>query len=150
MLLLNSRKIEHLHPDLQPLCRLLLERCAAAGYDVFLTQTFRSTEYQNMLYAQGRTQAQLNAAGLGHVMAEPSKPRVTNARGGSSEHNATLNGIPASRAFDIAFMRDGKASWADSEPWDKVGAIGRSLGLEWGGDWKTFKDRPHFQLPKSR
>ena len=21
-----------------------------------------------------------------------------------------------------------------------------NIGLEWGGDWKTFKDRPHFQL----
>lgn len=26
---------------------------------------------------------------------------------------------------------------------------GRELGIpvEWGGDWKTFKDGPHFQLP---
>jgi peptidoglycan L-alanyl-D-glutamate endopeptidase CwlK len=21
------------------------------------------------------------------------------------------------------------------------------IQLEWGGDWKTFKDGPHFQLP---
>ncbi|MNU44069.1 Peptidoglycan L-alanyl-D-glutamate endopeptidase CwlK precursor [compost metagenome] len=147
MFLLNSRDLAHLHPDLQPLCRLFLERCKEAGMSVFITQTFRSADYQNSLYAQGRTQAQLAAVGLGHVPAEPSKPLVTNARGGSSEHNATLNGAPASRAFDIAFMRDGKASWSDLEPWSQAGALGRALGLEWGGDWKSFKDRPHFQLP---
>jgi peptidoglycan L-alanyl-D-glutamate endopeptidase CwlK len=27
-----------------------------------------------------------------------------------------------------------------------VGKIGKDLGLEWGGDWKTMKDLPHFQL----
>lgn len=144
----NSRQIEHLHPKLQPLCRLFLEHCKNAGMDVFITQTYRSTAYQNGLYAQGRTQAQLNAVGLTNVKAEPAKPRVTDARGGSSEHNATLGSQPASRAFDIAFMSEGKASWADSMPWSKAGAIGRSLGLEWGGDWVSFKDRPHFQLPK--
>jgi hypothetical protein len=29
--------------------------------------------------------------------------------------------------------------------WEAIGAIGKSVGLEWGGDWKK-KDRPHFQL----
>jgi len=28
-----------------------------------------------------------------------------------------------------------------------VGAIGKSVGLEWGGDWTRLPDRPHFQLP---
>jgi peptidoglycan L-alanyl-D-glutamate endopeptidase CwlK len=23
------------------------------------------------------------------------------------------------------------------------------LELEWGGDWKTFKDGPHWQLPRA-
>ena len=27
---------------------------------------------------------------------------------------------------------------------DKAKSLG--VSLEWGGDWKTFKDRPHFQL----
>jgi len=22
--------------------------------------------------------------------------------------------------------------------------------IEWGGDWKTFKDGPHFQLPHAK
>lgn len=24
--------------------------------------------------------------------------------------------------------------------------IGKSLGFEWGGDWKGFKDKPHSQM----
>jgi hypothetical protein len=30
----------------------------------------------------------------------------------------------------------------------EVGKIGKSLGLTWGGDWKTLVDMPHFQLDK--
>ena len=28
-----------------------------------------------------------------------------------------------------------------------MGAIGVSIGLEWGGNWKSIVDKPHFQLP---
>lgn len=28
----------------------------------------------------------------------------------------------------------------------KAAAIELQIALEWGGDWKTFKDGPHFQL----
>ena len=28
------------------------------------------------------------------------------------------------------------------------GAGGFGVPIEWGGDWRTFKDGPHFQLPK--
>jgi peptidoglycan L-alanyl-D-glutamate endopeptidase CwlK len=27
-----------------------------------------------------------------------------------------------------------------------VGILGVDLGLEWGGNWKTITDQPHFQL----
>ena len=29
----------------------------------------------------------------------------------------------------------------------KAAAADRGIPLEWGGDWRTFKDGPHFQLP---
>lgn len=29
----------------------------------------------------------------------------------------------------------------------KTAAIELKIPIEWGGDWKTFKDGPHFQLP---
>ena len=48
-------------------------------------------------------------------------------------------------AFDICPLVNGKTSWNYIELFKKVGSIGESLGLEWGGNWKKFKDLPHFQ-----
>lgn len=39
--------------------------------------------------------------------------------------------------------------WNPGGPvWKEMGTYGKSLGLEWGGDWTTTKDKPHFQLSK--
>lgn len=32
---------------------------------------------------------------------------------------------------------------------DRCGKIGEELGLEWGGSWKRFQDKPHLQLKMS-
>lgn len=59
-------------------------------------------------------------------------------------------------AFDIVFKNPlGLPSWPDkSDPrWQRLGRIGKQLGLRWGGDWynfqtqKGFFDGPHFELP---
>ena len=50
-------------------------------------------------------------------------------------------------AFDF-YRNDGKGAYNDSEGFfSKVGSVGKSLGLEWGGDWTSPVDKPHFQLP---
>lgn len=98
----------------------LEDACEAQGIKIRFTGGYRSCEAQNALYAQGRT--------------TPGKV-VTNAKCGDSLHNYGV-------AFDICF--DSKTPYEG--PWEKVGAIGESLGLEWGGRWTTFVDRPHFQL----
>ena len=50
-------------------------------------------------------------------------------------------------AFDFC-RNDGKGAYNDSDGFfSKVGAIGRKIGLEWGGDWTSPVDKPHFQLP---
>ena len=58
-------------------------------------------------------------------------------------------------AIDIAPMIDGKASWA----WPlyyplakEIKAAAKAVGvpIEWGGDWTSFKDGPHWQLPWSK
>ncbi len=55
------------------------------------------------------------------------------------------------QAVDICVLIDGKANW-DFENYRKVAdvfkACARELGvtLTWGGDWKTLKDGPHFQI----
>lgn len=67
--------------------------------------------------------------------------RVTKAPGGLSWHNYGV-------AADVVFLENGKWSWAEKHDWKKLGDLGKSCGLEWGGDWKSFPDRPHFQLTK--
>lgn len=130
-----TRDLNLLDPLLKALCEQFLERCKAEGISVIVTQTHRSAEYQNQLYAQGRN--------------GDKRPIVTNARAGNSAHEWNRDGHPCARAFDIAIKRsDGTLNWdSGSKDWLKAGSIGLSLGLDWGGAWTgKFKDAPHFQL----
>ena len=74
------------------------------------------------------------------------RPKVTNARGGQSIHNYGL-------ALDVVILRDKdnngtfeSIDWdINSEYFKTVVAYFKGKGYEWGGDWKNFKDYPHFQ-----
>lgn len=126
--MINSRDLNDLHPLVEALCRSFLDECKKEGIDLLVTSTYRDFESQNALYAQGRTL--------------PGN-RVTNAKGGQSWHNFRV-------AFDVVPLRNGKPVWGLNTPtdkalWMKVGAIGKAVGLEWAGDWKTFKEYAHFQ-----
>ena len=96
----------------------LIALAASKGMPIRITEASRSKERQDELYAQGRTKP-------GNI--------VTNAKGGESIHQYKC-------AFDVVFTKTGYEG-----DWDTLGALGKSIGLEWGGDWK-FKDRPHFQM----
>ena len=63
---------------------------------------------------------------------------MTNARGGQSWHNFGL-------AWDIGLFTDGKYVTTDTK-YKAAAAHGKAAGLEWGGDWKTFPDCPHYQV----
>lgn len=94
----------------------------------FITCTYRSKEEQNQLFAQGRT-----AKGK----------KVTNAKGGQSAHNY----LP-SFAFDISFITlDKKLSW-DVKYYKLFADIlkTKTNKVTWGGDFKSIKDAPHFEL----
>jgi peptidoglycan L-alanyl-D-glutamate endopeptidase CwlK len=41
---------------------------------------------------------------------------------------------------------EGNTYLGDSPKYKAVGVLGADLGLEWGGNWKTIVDQPHFQL----
>jgi peptidoglycan L-alanyl-D-glutamate endopeptidase CwlK len=115
--------INELHPKVKELALRLLEEARRQGLNAKVIDTFRSPERQDYLYAQGRTRA-------GNI--------VTNARGKDmcSYHNWRL-------AFDCIQNMPGKEY--DAAFLAKLGRIGQSIGLEWGGSWITFKDAPHFQ-----
>ncbi len=134
-----SRNLSDLHPDLQPLANMFLRKCKGYGLNIIVTCTYRSNEEQDVLYAQGRKNP-------GNI--------VTNAWGGKSEHNFTINGKPASKAFDIAILSNGKLNWAaKSEDWQLISKIWMS-GIKEGNfylDWygkpnSTFYELPHFCL----
>lgn len=97
-----------------------------AGIVVKIIAGTRTYAEQEALYAQGRT-----APGV----------IVTNAPAGYSNHNFGI-------AFDVGIFNGG-LYLEDSPLYVQAGHVGRDLGLEWGGDWASFPDEPHFQLTSS-
>lgn len=69
----------------------------------------------------------------------------------NSNHLPQADGF--SHAVDVAALIDGKVRW-DWPLYHKIAAAFKeaarqlSVEIEWGGDWRTFKDGPHFQLSK--
>lgn len=116
--------ISTLLPEVRPYARELLLKAAAAEIRIKIISGLRTYEEQNRLYAQGRTILD--------------KPIVTNAQGGQSNHNFGI-------AFDIGVF-EGNKYLGDSPKYKAVGVLGMELGLEWGGNWKSIVDQPHFQL----
>lgn len=121
--------------------RKLIELAYAEGIPIQITTGYRSNAESNKLYTQGRTTAQVRAAGISGLAGQPSQPRVSNAKGGESYHNYGL-------ALDFVLLsNDGKdVIWTVNAKWKRVAAIGKSLGFTWGGDWSGFKDNPHLEM----
>jgi peptidoglycan L-alanyl-D-glutamate endopeptidase CwlK len=119
----SEKTIAMLLPEVRPMARMLVQKAAANGIEIKVISGLRSYEEQDALYAQGR-----------------SRPgnKVTNARGGFSNHNFGI-------AFDIGVFQ-GTRYLADSPKYRAVGVLGQELGLEWGGNWTSIVDQPHFQL----
>lgn len=118
------RDIEALLPNAQVACRAFLKECEKIGLSVRITETYRSQERQNELYAQGRT-----------------KPgsKVTWTK--NSRHTSR-------RAWDICQNIKGREYDTSTCFFEKCGGVAAKLGITWGGRWKT-PDRPHFEVSES-
>jgi len=113
------------HPDLVEIVKLAIQRTAV---DFMVVEGLRTAERQRELVTAGRSQ--------------------------------TLNGLHLRQAdgfghaVDLAPLVGGAIPWNEwakfEELADVVKACAAALGVsvEWGGDWKTLKDGPHFQLPR--
>ena len=121
--MLNSRDISLLRSDVAANCRKWVELCKAEGLNVLVTSTVRDEEYQASLYAQGRTKP----GGI-----------VTNSKA------PTFHWDKAGLAFDFCKNVKGR-EYDDAEFFKKAAAIAKKMGFSWGGDWKSFVDRPHIQ-----
>jgi peptidoglycan L-alanyl-D-glutamate endopeptidase CwlK len=109
--------------------------CKKNGITIGIGECLRTAAEQDALYAKGRT-----ASGA----------IVTNCKG-SSYSSMHQWGV----AFDFYLVMDVDGDGKTSDDsynnatglFDKVGKLGQSIGLEWGGGWKSIVDKPHFQLP---
>lgn len=120
----SAKNIPTLLPPVQKLALALIEKAAQAGIALRVTSGTRTYAEQDALFAKGG---------------------VTKARGGQSNHNFGL-------AFDVTIWtrhwsehQTGDPVW-ESPLYAKLGAMGKQLGLSWGGDWQSFKDEPHFEF----
>lgn len=152
-----SRRLEDLVPEVQEMAKEHILRCADAGFELLIYCTLRDEHEQARLYRQSRTKEQvqkkmdqLTAKGfpalakiLKDVGPQKTAPKVTNAGPGESFHQYN-------RAYDCVPVFQGKPIWGTGGEgaalWDKVGKLGKKCGLEWAGDWTTFREFPHFQF----
>lgn len=130
---ISIKRIEQLHPKVRSIFTKFIEECEDS-FNITLRimePVYRTIKDQNDLYAQGRT--------------KPGKI-VTNAKGGSSFHNYGL-------AIDLCRVdREDSDHDGDTKEilWEydmeKLDSIAKKYGIEWGGNWHTIKDKPHFQV----
>lgn len=123
---LSQRSLERLqgaHPDL---AKVIMRAAAISSVDFTVLEVLRTVARQKELVAKGASKTM------------------------NSRHLPGKDG--KSRAVDIAPMINGKVSW-DWPLYHKLAPIikqaAKDVGvpIEWGGDWRTFKDGPHWQLP---
>ena len=114
----RSSDLQYLRADVRANCETFLALCKEAGLNVKVTETVRDDEYQRYLAANGY------AAKTATV--------------------PTFHSVKAGLAFDICKNVKGH-EYDDASFFDRCGQIAKQVGFSWGGDWKSFKDRPHIQ-----
>ena len=136
-----SKRIEDLDPIARRKFEAWLIDCDRAGIDVLVYCTYRSGTEQDALYAVGRT-----VKGEGATKLKPMGRVVTNAKAGQSLHQYRV-------AIDCVPLWQGKAMWSGDLPstpqddrlYEKMAALAAKHGIEWAGNWVSFKEKAHFQ-----
>lgn len=116
----SNDRLKGVHPKL---VQVMQEAIKESPLDFSITEGVRSVERQKELFESGKSQTMRSRHISGH-------------------------------AVDIAVFIDGKITWDFSKYQivaDHIKTVAKSLNIpiEWGGDWASFKDGPHFQLPWS-
>ncbi len=124
----DAERLSHVQPALREKVAAILLAMDALTFPMTVTDALRTTDEQIALFAKGRT-----APG----------PRVTNADGVTTKSNHQ-----SGRAVDCAFLDSkNQPTWDAAYPWDTYGACAKAVGLRWGGDFVSIKDKPHVELP---
>ena len=119
----HSDELKYLRADVRVNCEKFLALCKEAGLNVKVTQTVRDDESQRLLVAQG------------YAAKTATRP--------------TFHSVKAGLAFDICKNVRGH-EYDDPSFFACCGQIGKQVGFSWGGDWRSFPDRPHFQWDNHR
>lgn len=114
----HSYELKYLRADVRVNCEKFLALCKEAGLKVKVTQTVRDDAYQKYLVSKG------------YASKKATRP--------------TFHSVKAGLAFDICKNVRGH-EYDDATFFALCGQIGKQVGFSWGGDWKKFPDRPHFQ-----
>lgn len=119
----TAERIGKLHPAIRQAAINFICRLQTLYPGIRIAQGLRTFAEQDALYSQGRN--------------GNSGQKVTNAKGGQSYHNYGV-------AFDIVNIVGNEVNY--DFDWQQVSDIGKECGFEWGGDWISIPDRPHFQI----
>lgn len=120
---ISNTRLALVHPDLARLVNAAADVLAGQGIGFRVAQGLRTYAEQDALFAQ--------------------IPKVTNARGGWSNHNFGQ----AVDCYPFLAGSSGALDWNSCSPrFQKMVAALKDQGLAWGGDWHSIVDPPHFQL----
>lgn len=123
---LTQRSLDRLAQVHHDLAEVMTRAAAMSTIDFVVIEGLRTIERQRELVAKGASRTL------------------------KSRHLPGKDG--KARAVDIAPVLGGQVQWAwplyfKLAPIIKAAAAELSVPIEWGGDWRTFKDGPHWQLP---
>lgn len=139
----SLKKLEGVHKDLVKVMKLAIIN---SPYDFKITNGVRTSAEQYALYCQGRT---VLIDKKGNKL-----KKVTNCDGITKKSNHQVKADGFGYAVDIALLNPNNPKeviWNDIAMYTKVAnhilkiAKEQGVNLEWGGNWKDFKDYPHFE-----
>lgn len=130
--MIESRLLSDLLPVVQSHAIVAIARAEMlTGLKIIVTATFRDDEMQAFYYSQGRTRP-------GRI--------ITNDPGPKSSHSlrVALDIAPAIKNHQTGQTK----LFYETSKWEEIAKYFKEQYFVWGGDWKSFKDKPHFQWTK--
>lgn len=114
-------KLKGVHPDL---VRVIKKAAEITKVEFAVIEGLRTLERQKQLVAAGASKTLKSRHLTGH-------------------------------AVDVVPLVDGRIRWDwplyhKLAPFIKAAARAENVPIEWGGDWKSFLDGPHWQLPRKK
>lgn len=114
----SEKNLQGVHPDLVQLARAAL---SLSLVDFKITEGLRTKARQKELYDAGKSQTMNSRHITGHAIDVIALP------------------TPAG-SWDMKYYRQIAEAF-------KQASEGLTIPVEWGGNWTTLRDGPHFQLP---